>query len=139
MDEAGWKRWTPHALVAMAVFGMMHVADEMYANWDAAAAATGTITSATMAALMAGLFTLVAMWALWWILTDRAWGYSLAAVLGLFYLYAGATHFLNTAEMTGFRWAVVVLQVVSAAYVAIMGASETWELKPWEGSRAAGA
>lgn len=126
-----WTKYTPYAVVGSAVFGLMHVADEMAGSWDAGAAG-GPVADPTQAAIFMGVFVLVGMGALWWILTDRNWGYALAGLFGLFFLLTGATHFFNTADMTPFRWAVVVLEVVAAALTVVLGVNGLRVHKPWQ-------
>lgn len=138
MTESGWMRYTPHVLVVTAVFAFMHVADEMAGNWDAGAAG-GPMGDPTMASISLGLFTLVGMGALWLLLTDRSWGYGLAVVFGLFFLLTGGNHFVNTADMTTFRWVVVVLEVVAAAILLVQGVNGLRIRPPWKGSTPAEA
>lgn len=131
MARTGWTRYTPHALVGAAVFGFMHVADELAGNWDAGAPGR-SLGDPTTAAIALGVMTLVGLVGLWWIVTDRGWGYVLAGLLGLQLFLTGGTHFFNTADMTGFRWVVVVLEVVFAAIVVILSANGLRVTKPWQ-------
>lgn len=130
MNESGWLGYTPHALVATTMFAFMHIADELAGNWDAGAAG-GPMGTPTTAAISLGVLTLVGMGALWWLLTDRAWGYGLAAVFGLFFLLTGGSHFVNTADMTTFRWIVVLLEVIGAASLFLLGIHGLRRHKPW--------
>lgn len=135
MTRFEWTRYTPHALVATAVFAFMHVADEMAGSWDAGAAGQ-PMGDPTSASISMGIFTLVGMGALWLILADRPWGYVLAGLFGLMFLITGGMHFLNTGEMTAFRWIVVVLEVASATTVLGLSLVAINLYKPWRGRRA---
>lgn len=138
MQETGITRYTPYVLVATAVFAFMHVADELSGNWDAGAPGQA-LGDPTTASVMVGAMILVGMWALWWILTDRSWGYVLALLFGLQFLLTGGMHFIDTADMTTFRWAVVVLEVASALVLVVLSANGLVTSKPWRRQDAAGA
>ncbi|MDX1744880.1 MAG: hypothetical protein R3324_02985 [Halobacteriales archaeon] len=135
MNETGWMRYTPHVLVVTAVFAFMHIADEMAGNWDAGAAG-GPMSTPTMASISLGVFTLVGMGTLWWLLTDRSWGYAMAALFGLFFLLTGGSHLVNTANMTPFRWGVVIPEVAGAAILVIQGVNGIRRNKPWKSTAA---
>lgn len=128
MVNAGWTRYTPHALVAAVVFEFMHIADELAGSW----APFRPMNEPMVATFSMGVFTLVGMLALWRTLTGRAWGYGLAALFGLFFLLAEIWHLLDPANMTVFRWVVVVLAQVSGAAVLILGTIGLRERKPWQ-------
>lgn len=112
-----WLRYAPYVLVATVVFEFMHIADELAGNW----APFGPIHNPTIAAFMMGVFTLVAMWSLWWLLPSRSWGYRIAALFGLFFLIAETWHYVDPSHMTPFRWSIVILAQISAAIVVIFG------------------
>ena len=122
MANAEWTRYAPFALVATVVFEFMHIADELAGDW----APFGPIHHPTVAAFMMGLFTLVAMWSLWWILPSRPWGYGLAGLFSLFFLVAETWHYVDPAHMTIFRWSVVVLAQVSAVVVLALSIRSLW-------------
>lgn len=130
METTGITRYTPYALVATAVFAFMHVADELAGNWDAAAAGQ-PLGDPTTASVALGVFTFLGLWALWWLVTDRAWGYALAFLFGLLFLVTGGMHFLDPTGMTAFRWAVVVLEVASALALVVLSANGLVTQKPW--------
>lgn len=71
------------------------------------------------------------MGALWWLLTDRKWDYGLAAAFGLSFLLTGGSNFVNPAEMTTFRWVVVLLEVAGASILILLGANGIRLHKPW--------
>lgn len=133
-----WIRYTPYALVGAAVFAFMHVADEMAGSWDAGAAGA-PMGDPTIASISMGVFTLVGMGALWWILTDRPWGYLFAALFGLQFMLTGGMHFVNPADMTTFRWIVVILEVGFAAAVLILSVNSLRVYRPWRSREAAAA
>lgn len=128
MAESGWTRYMPHALVLTVVFEFMHIADELAGNW----APITPINQPMVAALSMGVFTLVPLVAMWWIHTDRPWGYGLAGLFGLVFLLAEIWHTVDPANMTGFRWAVVILAQASAAIVVILAVSALRTHKPWQ-------
>lgn len=138
MNESRWLRYAPYALLATAVFAFMHVADELAGNWDAGAAGQ-PMGDPTVAAISVGVFTLVGMGALWLILTDRPWGYVLAGLFGIMFLVTGASHFVNTADMTTFRWIVVVLEVAAAALLVVLSLAGVRVYRPWRSGRVAGS
>lgn len=136
MAQTRWMRYTPYAIVGTAVFAFMHVADEMAGAWDAGAAGQpmGDPTSASIAM---GVFTLVGMGALWWILTDRTWAYILALLFGLQFTITGGMHFVNPADMTSFRWVVVILEVGFAVVLVLLSLNGLRIHKPWSRSKRA--
>ncbi len=130
MNETGWVRYTPYALVGAAVFAFMHVGDELAGAWDAGAPGQ-SLGDPTVASIAMGVFALVGMWALWWILTDRPWGYLLAGLFGIQFLVTGGMHFVDTADMTAFRWLVVILEVGFAAALLLLSLNGLRVSKPW--------
>lgn len=128
MADSGWGRYTPHALVATVVFEFMHVADELAGSW----APFTPMNDPMVATLSMGVFTLVPMGALWLLLTDRPWGYGLAALFGLFFLLAEVWHTLDPANMTTFRWGVVLLAQLSAVGVLLTAAAGLRAHRPWQ-------
>lgn len=134
MSETGWSRYTPIAFVGAIVFAFMHMADEMVGRWDAGAAG-GPMSDPTMAAVAVGVILLIALAGLVMILTDRPWGYGLVVLFGIWAVLTGGSHFVNTADMTTFRWAVVVLEVSFAAAAAGLAANAMWTTRPWRGRR----
>lgn len=138
MTTNSWRRYTPYALAGAMVFSFMHMADEMAGNWDAGGPG-GPMADPTMASISIGVILLVSVAGLVLILQDRQWGYLLALLFGVFALLTGGSHFVNTADMTPFRWAVVGLEVTFAAVVVGLSVSAMWAGKPWRRSRSAGA
>lgn len=130
MTQTRWTRYAPYALVGAAVFAFMHVADEMVGAWDAGAAGQ-PLGDPTSASISMGVFTVVGMGALWWMVTDRAWGYLLALLFGLQFTVTGGMHFLNPADMTTFRWIVVILEVGFAAALVLLSLNGLRVFKPW--------
>lgn len=127
MVETGRARYTPHALVATMVFEFMHVADELAGNW----APFDPINVPSVATVSMGLFTLVGAWGLWWVSTDRPWGYGLAAAFGLFFLIAETWHLVDPANMTPLRWAIVLLAQFFGAAVVVLGVTGLRAHEPW--------
>lgn len=138
MSQTSIQQFAPFALVATVVFGFMHVADELAGNWDAGAPGQ-SLGDPTGASIAVGVILLVSMWALWWILTGRPWGYALAILVGLQFFLTGGMHFLDPANMTTFRWAVVILEVAAAAALIVLAASAFVQRKPWRRGRPAPA
>lgn len=134
MTETGSLRYVPVALVGAMVFAFMHMADEMAGNWDAGGPG-GPMSDPTLASISTGVILLVSVTGLMLILKDRHWGYLLALLFGLWALLTGGSHFVNTADMTTFRWAVVVLEVAFAAGLLVLSASAVWTNKPWQRGR----
>lgn len=134
MSEAGVGRYTPHAVVGAVVFAFMHMADEMAGSWDAGAPG-GPMADPTMASIGTGVILLVTLTGLVAVLQGRTWGYALVLLFGVWALLTGGSHFVNTANMTTFRWAVVVLEVAFAAAVVVLSANVMWTTKPWRGRR----
>lgn len=128
MVETGWVRYTPYAFVAAVVFEFMHIADELAGDW----APFRPMNIPIVATISMGIFTLVAMWALWWVVKNRPWGYGLAALFGLFFLLAEIWHLVDPANMTVFRWSIVFLAQASAAIVVILGVKKIRVYKPWQ-------
>lgn len=127
MVETGRARYTPHALVATMVFEFMHVADELAGNW----APFDPINVPSVATVSMGIFTLVGAWGLWWVSTDRPWGYGLAAAFGLFFLIAETWHLVDPANMTPVRWGVVLLAQFFGAAVVALGVTGLRAHEPW--------
>lgn len=138
MSNGDWSRYTPYALIGAIVFAFMHMADEMAGSWDAGAPG-GVMADPTMAAVGVGVILLVSLAGLVAMLTDRTWGYGLAILFGVWALLTGGSHFVNTADMTTFRWAVVALEVGFAAAVLVLATNGLWTRKPWRGRTAAEA
>lgn len=130
MANTEWEAYTPYALVGAMVFGFMHVADELAGNWDAGAPGQ-SLGDPTTASIALGGMTLVGMVGLWWIVTDRGWGYLFAGVLGLQLFITGGAHVLDPAQMTEFRWGIVILEVVFAGLVLVLAAYGLLVDKPW--------
>lgn len=110
-------RYTPHALVSTVVFEFMHIADELAGNW----APFTPFNEPLVATVGVGLFTLVALGGLWGVLTDRWWGYALAAVFGGLFLVVECWHYVDPAYMTGPRWGILLLAQGSGAAVLVLG------------------
>lgn len=138
MPQTRWTRYTPFALVGAAVFAFMHVGDELAGAWDAGAAGQ-PLGDPTTASIAMGVFVLVGMGALWWLLTDRPWGYLLAGLFALQFLVTGGMHFVNTADMTAFRWVVVILEVGFAASLLLLSLNGLRVSKPWRQTKASSA
>lgn len=119
------------------VFAFMHMADEMAGNWDAGGPG-GPMADPTLASIGTGVILLVSLAGLVLLLQGRQWGYLLALLFGIWALLTGGSHFVNTADMTPFRWAVVVLEVAFAAAVVGLSASALWARKPWRRRRSTG-
>lgn len=117
MVGAGLARYTPHALVSTVVFESMHIADELAENW----APFTPFNDPVVGMVGMGIFTFVAMVALWGVLTDRRWGFALAAFVGLFFLVTELWHPLDPANMNRLRWAVVLLSQASGLVVLLLG------------------
>lgn len=116
----------------------MHVGDELAGAWDAGAAGQ-PLGDPTTASIAMGVFVLVGMGALWWLLTDRPWGYLLAGLFALQFLVTGGMHFVNTADMTAFRWVVVILEVGFAAALLLLSLNGLRVSKPWRQTKASSA
>lgn len=119
MVETGRARYTPHALVSTVVFEFMHIADELAGNW----APFRPFNEPLVATVGMGIFTFVALAALWGVLTDRRWGYGLAAFFGLFFLVVECWHYFDPANMTVPRWIVLLLAQGSGATVLVLAIS----------------
>lgn len=117
MVDAGWVRYTPYALVGAVTFEFMHIADELAGNW----APFEPMNDPLVATFSMGIFTLVAMGSLWWVVENRSWGYAVAALFGLFFLLAELWHLVDAANMTALRWGIVLLAQVCAALVLVLG------------------
>ena len=127
MTDTGVLRYTPYALVATAVFEFMHIADELAGNW----APFRPFNDPMIATMGMGVFTLLAMWSLWWSLEERPWGYGIAVLFGLFFLLAEMWHVFDSSNMTAFRWVVVLLAQLSALVVVVLGAHGLRIHRPW--------
>lgn len=119
MVETGRGRYAPHALVAAVVFEFMHIADELAGNW----APFEPFNDPMVGMVGLGVFTLVAMAALWGVLEDQPRGYALAAAFGLFFLVVECWHYFDPANMTTVRWVVLWLAQGSEALAFVLGAS----------------
>lgn len=119
MVETGRARYTPHALVSTVVFEFMHIADELAGNW----APFQPFNEPLVATVGMGLFTFVALAALWGVLTDRRWGYGLAAFFGLLFVVVECWHYFDPANMTVPRWIILLLAQGSGATVLVLGAT----------------
>jgi hypothetical protein len=117
MPDSWQTRYTSHALVSTVVFEFMHIADELAGNW----APFTPFNEPPVAAVGMGLFTLVALAALWGVLTDRRWGFGLAAAFGGFFLVVECWHYVDPSNMTLARWAVLWLMQASGATVVYLG------------------
>ncbi len=109
-------RYTPHALVSTVVFEFMHIADELAGNW----APFTPFNEPLVATVGMGLFTSIALAGLWGVLTDRQWGYGLAALFGFLFLIVECWHYFDPANMNIPRWIVLWLAQGSGAVVGVL-------------------
>lgn len=117
MVEPRWERYTPHALTAAVVFEFMHIADELAGNW----APFQPFNDPMVATFGMGIFTLWALGSLWGVNADRRLGFALAAAFGLFFLIVESWHYFDPANMTPFRWLILLLAQASEAGVFVVG------------------
>jgi hypothetical protein len=108
----------PDALVATVVFEFMHIADELAGNW----APFTPFNDPPVATVGMGVFTAVALAALWGVLTERRWGYGLAAAFGGFFLVVECWHYFDPSNMTLPRWTILWLMQGSGVIVLALGA-----------------
>lgn len=129
-----WRQTTIWALAVSAIAAAMHSADELWSRWDYGA----QVGDATIVSLTSGALTGIALLALGGVLTRHRWGSALAVAFGLFALYSGGTHLVNTDGMNALRWVVVAAQIGGALVLVVTASRDAFRARTTKPMRPVG-